>query len=150
MKNEPKSPKNTKQKRWRVTEKTAATLAHFCREGGFRSWDDFFNALLDHWDYVFKEPDIKSFEQVVQPIKEDLQKILVQTGHFRLLMEGQVEALHTLHLSHEQLYAVVNRLSGFLQLAFELADDKPSAQVPDRDTSPEAEVIRKIRNRQLP
>ncbi|MDD2709101.1 MAG: hypothetical protein PHV34_14035 [Verrucomicrobiae bacterium] len=150
MKNEAKCLKNTKQKRWRVSEKTAAKLAHFCREGGFRSWDDFFNALLDHWDYVFKEANTKSFEQAAQPLKEDLQKLLAQTGYFRLLMEGQVEALHTLHLSHEQLYALVNRLNGFLEMAFELAGDKPPAQEPDKDTSPEAEVIRKIRNRQLP
>lgn len=150
MRTESKIPKNTKQKRWRVTEKTAAKLAHFCREGGFRSWDDFFNALIDRWDHVACEPEVKSLEQAIQPVKEDVQRLLSQTGHFRLLMDGQVEALHALHLGQEQLYAVVSRLNGFLQLAFELAGDKASPQEPaDKDTSPEAEVIRQIRNRQL-
>jgi hypothetical protein len=150
MKTESKIPKNTRQKRWRVTEKTAAKLAHFRREGGFRSWDDFFNALLNRWEDASREPEVQSFEQVIQPIKADLQTLASQTGHFRLLMDGQVEALHALHLGQEQLYAIVNRLNGFLQMAFELAGDRPPTPKPDhKDLSPEEEAIRKIRNRNL-
>ena len=142
----------TKIKRfnWRVKEKTAAELSFAYRNGGFRSWDEFMRKLLDLWNHKPEQPTDTAIEREIRSVKRDLQTLTSQTGHFHLLMDGQVEALHALHLGQEQLYAVVNRLNGLLQMAFELAGDKPSTPKPDdKDLSPEEEAIRKIRNRNL-
>lgn len=134
----------------RLSEPTRAEIAFHFRNSGCRSWDEFMRKLLVHWNNPPRPPVTTVLEGEIQSVKDDIRTLMGQTGHFRLLMDGQTDALHDLYLSHQQLNAIVGRLNSFLQLAFELAGEKLPDQGQDgEDHSPEAEVFRKIRNRDL-
>ena len=140
----------TKNKRfnWRIKEETAAEFSHTYRNGGFRSWDEFIRELLELWNNQQKQTTVTSIEQEITSIKNTIEKLVERTGHFSLLLEGQIEALHSLHLAQEQLIALVDRLNNFLELAFEMAGEKLATQ-DNHGKFPDEDVIDKIRNHQL-
>ncbi len=134
--------------RFHLSEEIAAQLNHEFRKSGQRSWDQFFGALLTHENNHFKTDSLTFIQQKINSIENTIEKLVDRTGHFSLLSEGQIEALHSLHLAQEQLIALVDRLNNFLELAFEMAGEKLAIQA-DHDQSPDEDVIDKIRNHQL-
>ncbi len=138
----------TKRFNWRIKEETAAEFSHAYRNGGFRSWDEFIRELLELWNNQQKQTKLTTIEQEIISIKDTIEKLVDRTGHFSLLSEGQIEALHSLHLEQEQLISLVDRLNNFLELAFDLAGENLKTQA-DHNPSPDEDVINKIRNHQL-
>lgn len=136
--------------RFHLSEEFAAELNHVFRKSGCRSWDQFFGGLLARKNNDSKNDAQTVIQQKITSIENTIEKLVDQTAHFNLLLEGQIEALHNLNLSQEQLIALVNRLNGFLELAFELAGEKLTT-VPQADhgESSDDDVIDKIRNHQF-
>lgn len=134
--------------RFHLSEEIAVELNHLFRKSGHRSWNELIRALLDHWNNHPGHLKVTTIEEKINSSKDLIENLVHQTGHFNLLLEGQIEALHSIHLGQEQLIAIVDRLNHFLELAFELAGEKLASQA-DHDQSPDNDVIHKIRNRQL-
>lgn len=145
MANHPKS-----NIRYRVSEQVAAELNHAFRQSGHRSWDEFFSALLARQTGNPERPVETVIRQETRLIRDDVSQLLDRTGHYNLLLEEMVNSLHALEIEQKQLGGHVQRLVGFLQLAFELAGDQIHESPENDDQSPEEAIFRKIRNRQLP
>ena len=134
--------------RFHLSEEIASELNHIFRKSGYRSWDELIRVLLDHWNNRPQQPKVTIIEEKINSSKDLIENLVHQTGHFNLLLEGQIEALHSIHLEQKQLIAIVDRLNGFLELAFELAGESLAPKT-DHDESSQDDAIRKIRNHQF-
>lgn len=155
MSNAPNKSAGVKQPRWRVAESTAAAMAYARRASGCQSWDEFFALLLAKWEGQGEAiPESRVLKEIHQ-IRAFLEHSSSRAEVLCLLEESHGESLQVLQTGQDQLSSLLQRLVGLLELAMGVAE--PTTRLPSPHPSSAsapsesrgAEVLRKIRNRQL-
>ncbi|MCC7518210.1 MAG: hypothetical protein IT578_03385 [Verrucomicrobiae bacterium] len=147
---------DTKRIQLRLSEGIRARMAVDFRQSGCRSWDEFFALLLAKWEGQGEAiPESRVLKELHQ-VRSFLEHSASRVEILCLLEESHGEDLHVLQTGQEQLAGQVQRLVGLLALALGVGEPTGHASSP-RQPPPSvaaesrgAEVLRKIRHRQLP
>ncbi|MCC7518431.1 MAG: hypothetical protein IT578_04510 [Verrucomicrobiae bacterium] len=145
---------DTKRIQLRLSEGVRARMAVDFRQSGCRSWDEFFENLLSKWEgQGTPSPESRVLRELrqQQPL---LERAVARGEALQALAEATGENLQTVQTHLEQVSTQNQRLIGLLELAMGVGQETPPRAVstPPPSAAPEsrgAEVLRKIRNRQL-
>jgi hypothetical protein len=133
--------------RFHISEDVAAELAYDRRQGAFKSWDDYYRALISKWR---ETPESLPFRDLVvakiTAMEAQLKVTSVQVQEFAGRMESFEDIISGLELGQEQMLTVAKRIHLLLDLAFHLEEKDSSTETPANQGS---EIIRKFRNREI-
>lgn len=125
------------------------------RQSGCRSWDEFFAHLLAKWENHGELVPESHLLRELHQVRAFLEHGASRAEVLCLLEEAHGETLQILQTGQDQLSSLLQRLVGLLELAMGVAEPsvRAGALHPSLPSAPSesrgAEVLRKIRNRQL-
>jgi len=103
-----------------VSEEIAAEMSHIRRQCGFRSWDEFYRALVQKWNERRPSSSLSDALKSPPPLNEVLQNLKADIGKLRGFTEAQEEAIQALIQEQTQTNELVRRFNMLLAITLEI------------------------------
>jgi hypothetical protein len=139
-----------KRIQWRVSENVRDQLEFLRGNGGFRSWDEFFTALISRWEekrgIPSQEEPLFGFKKVELKLDE-LRKVLeTKNDNLQRCSEASSENIQTIIESQEHSIDLLIKIQAFMSLVASLSEADFS-RTERTYINPAQEMIRKAREK---